>query len=45
MSNSQALRVGQSSQNKAMLMYSSVNEEFAKVSDAGLAELSIVESE
>ena len=28
-----------------MLVYSSVNEEFAKVSDAGLQELSIVESE
>ena len=34
-----------SSQNKAMLVYSSVNDEYAKVSDAGLLELSIVESE
>ena len=43
---SHALRLGQnSSQNKALLVYSSVNEEFAKVSDAGLQELSIVESE
>ena len=28
-----------------MLVYSSVNDEYAKVSDAGLLELSIVESE
>ena len=45
LSNSQVLRVGQnSSQNKALLMYSSVNDEYANVSEAGLAELSIVES-